>query len=228
MKLTVDYHCHLLPGIDDGASSPEITKAMLEKLASQGIRLVYATPHFIAHRQSVKSFLKQRDDALRQTLPLLPEGVRLLPAAEVALEQNISETCDLSSLTMGSSRSVLIELPFSARQDWIAHEIDNILYGQGITPVFAHIERYRDIYGKELFAKILATEGAIFQFTTGALRHFSVRRLFKRLCEDGLPILLGSDAHNADKRPPDFDKVSPMLDRLFKKGVPDSFHRLES
>jgi len=227
MKLTIDFHCHLLPGVDDGAKTAEESSAMLQKLASQGIRQVYATPHFVSHIQKQTRFLEKRDEALSKLRPLLPDGLSLVPAAEVALENGISESCELKKLTMGNSPYLLLELPFAGPFSWLEHEIDNIRYGNGLFPIFAHIERYAGLYNKSLFEKILSTEDAVFQFTNGALKDRSVQKLFRRLCDEGLPVLMGSDAHGSDTRPPDFDSLSPLLDKLFKKGVPDSFHTLD-
>ena len=53
MNQFVDIHCHILPGVDDGAQSPEETKAMLEKAWDEGIQIMVATPHY--HKQRGKN-----------------------------------------------------------------------------------------------------------------------------------------------------------------------------
>lgn len=61
--LRTEYHCHILPGIDDGAHNPEMSLEMLEMMRMQGIKRVVATPHFYAHREKsvdcMHSFLKK-------------------------------------------------------------------------------------------------------------------------------------------------------------------------
>ena len=46
-----EYHCHILPGIDDGAKDVETSLEMIETMKSQGVDRIIATPHFYAHRE---------------------------------------------------------------------------------------------------------------------------------------------------------------------------------
>ena len=56
-----DYHCHILPGIDDGAENAAASVKMIALLHEQGVRRIVATPHFYAHREnSVKEYLEKR------------------------------------------------------------------------------------------------------------------------------------------------------------------------
>ena len=62
--MLTEYHCHILPGIDDGSDSVETSLQMVEMMHAQGVERICATPHFYAHReQSVAGFLKKRQDA---------------------------------------------------------------------------------------------------------------------------------------------------------------------
>ena len=225
MDLSTDFHCHLLPGMDDGSPSLEVTAAMLDLLSGQGIRKVYATPHYHHHVKPIRAFLEKRDDVLA-SVGELRSGVEIIPSAEVALEPRLSEVEDLPLLTMGDSPYILIELPFTARKEWIANEIDNLIYGRHLIPVFAHIERFVPDYPKELTAKIFAADGAVFQFTVSAFREFTSRRIFKNMVENGRHILLGSDAHGDKHRKPEFDILPPYLKKYFKKGEPPDFNLL--
>ncbi|MCL2694419.1 MAG: hypothetical protein FWE60_04875 [Oscillospiraceae bacterium] len=47
-----DPHCHILPGVDDGATNPEATRKMLRMAHREGIRGMMATPHFHAGMDS--------------------------------------------------------------------------------------------------------------------------------------------------------------------------------
>ena len=55
----IDFHTHILPGIDDGSHSTEMTKEMLRREAQMGVTHVYATPHFYAHRSNIGRFLEK-------------------------------------------------------------------------------------------------------------------------------------------------------------------------
>ena len=59
----IDFHCHFLCGIDDGAASVEESIGILNELKKQGVSLVVATPHFIAEAVDTEEFLLKREEA---------------------------------------------------------------------------------------------------------------------------------------------------------------------
>ena len=59
----IDFHSHILPGIDDGARNLETSLAMLRQVSSQGVDYMIATPHFYASHDRVDAFLNRREDA---------------------------------------------------------------------------------------------------------------------------------------------------------------------
>ena len=63
MNKLIDFHSHVLPGIDDGSKSVEESIVMLRMAAEQGIRHVIATPHFYARNHSPEEFLEKRNTA---------------------------------------------------------------------------------------------------------------------------------------------------------------------
>uniref|UniRef100_UPI003459C1F4 CpsB/CapC family capsule biosynthesis tyrosine phosphatase n=1 Tax=uncultured Ruminococcus sp. TaxID=165186 RepID=UPI003459C1F4 len=67
MALLTEYHCHILPGIDDGSDSVETSLQMIKMMKKQGVQRICATPHFYAHREkSVAEYLKKRQAAFEQ------------------------------------------------------------------------------------------------------------------------------------------------------------------
>ena len=60
----IDFHSHILPGMDDGSSSPEESIAMLEMSAGQGIDHIFATSHFYPDEEDPASFLRRRKSLL--------------------------------------------------------------------------------------------------------------------------------------------------------------------
>ena len=62
--MLTEYHCHVLPGLDDGSNSLGTSLAMLEMMKEQGVKRVIFTPHFYCHEEeSVESFLEKRQAA---------------------------------------------------------------------------------------------------------------------------------------------------------------------
>ena len=62
----IDFHTHVLPGIDDGSSDLTMSAGMIREECSQGTRVIVATPHFYADRMSIDRFLARRDEAFQQ------------------------------------------------------------------------------------------------------------------------------------------------------------------
>ena len=59
----VDIHCHMLPGIDDGAKDIKTSWSMIDESVSQGVKCICFTPHFYADSDKPKNFLERRNKA---------------------------------------------------------------------------------------------------------------------------------------------------------------------
>ena len=59
----IDFHSHILPGIDDGARNLETSYNMHQMARQQEVDLMLATPHFYASQDRIDNFLKRREEA---------------------------------------------------------------------------------------------------------------------------------------------------------------------
>lgn len=210
--MLTDYHCHILPGIDDGAETPEISGKMLDMMKMQGVGRVILTPHFYPHRESsVEDFLKKRANAFAQISHRTEFEFHL--GAEIAIEHGFSEIPGIERLAIEGTDLMLLELPFSGYGRWVLDEIHNLKCA-GIMPVLAHIHRYVGLYSKSQIDEILSSD-AVFQVNTEAFANFRERRFVKELIRSGAKIVFGSDAHNLSDRKPDFE----LLKRKAKADV---------
>ena len=65
--MLTDYHCHILPGIDDGAENTETSLKMIEMMKEQGVERIVSTSHFYPHREkSVADFIAKRQAAFNK------------------------------------------------------------------------------------------------------------------------------------------------------------------
>ncbi len=200
--MLTDYHCHVLPGIDDGAENPEISEKMLDLMEMQGVGRVILTSHFYPHcESSVEKFLRKRADAFAKIAHRTEFEFRL--GAEVAIERGFSEIPGIEKLAVEGTDLMLLELPFSGYGRWVLDEIHNLTCA-GILPVFVHIHRYIGLYTKSQLDEILNTD-AIFQVNTEAFANFRERRFVKNLIRSGAKIVFGSDAHDLHDRKPNWD-----------------------
>ena len=222
----VDFHSHILPGIDDGSKTVEMSLAMLKTMAEQGVGKVVATPHFYADTETPDIFLARRSKAMGELKSALTDD--RLPdiylGAEVAYFPGISHCKELSRLTISGTKLVLIEMPFSRWPQSVIDELLLVKTSLGLSPIVAHIERY--INQKSDTLTYLAESGILLQSNASHFLTFGTRGRALTLLRRDLIHLLGSDAHNIDSRRPNLgDAVSYItkklgtseLDRLFKR-----------
>lgn len=222
--MRTDYHCHVLPGIDDGAKDAAMSVQMLEMLHNQGVERVIATPHFYAHREkSAARFLEKRQRAYEQLmLQKLPVS-ELLLGAEVAVEHGISELEGIERLAIEGTSLILLELPYAPYADWMAEEIYNISSEYHLTPIIAHVHRCLEYYTKPQMESLLRMD-AVFQVNNEAFRSFREKRLAKSMLKSGLQIIFGSDSHDLLRRKPNFDM---LLKNVKPFQIEDSDNMLE-
>ena len=104
----IDLHTQILPNVDDGSSSLEESLALLRMLASQGVTLTAATPHFYATSDAPEQFFRRRESAWQQLSAAMESGMPcVLLGAEVAFYRNISQMQQLERFCIGSSRLLL-------------------------------------------------------------------------------------------------------------------------
>ena len=208
--MLTDYHCHALPGIDDGSVSPDMSVKMLTVMKSQGVERVVLTPHFYSHREmSVDDYLNRRSKAFGAISKKLPVKNVFL-GAEVAIERGISELDGIKKLAIEGTKLILLELPYGDYARWMSEEIYNIACETGLTPVIAHVHRYTHWYSKEEMTEILDTQ-AVFQVNAEAFEKMKSRRYVNKLIKNGIRPVFGSDAHNIDLRRPNFDLLKKKV-----------------
>ncbi len=204
-----DLHTHILPGMDDGSRSVEMSVDMLRAQAAQGVGTVVLTPHYYRERESSGHVLERRAQAmetLRAALDALPEEERAaLPelrlAAEVAWVPNLIDCGRLRELCYPGTSAFLLELPMSPWYDGLFHQLFDLMNMTGLTPVIAHIDRYWRSQRPERMAE-LRSLGLPTQLSAEALLHFSTRGPALRELRQGTARLLMSDCHNLQSRRP--------------------------
>lgn len=135
----IDIHSHLLPGVDDGSPSVEVSVPVLEQFGAQGVETLVLTPHLNAsqaHAAPLAAYQRILEQ-LRQKAPAKPQ---LLLGWEIMLDL---PGADLSSmdLTLGSSRALLVEFARGGVPRQGGAELRRIARS-GRTPILAHPERY--------------------------------------------------------------------------------------
>lgn len=206
----VEMHSHIIPGIDDGSQHIETSLKMIAKLQEQGAEKIVLTPHYYSDDISLDDFLRRRYNAFNALLKALPPGSpKLIPAAEVYISRYLFNNDNLKELCIGSSNYALIEHPFSANFDENDYNrLMNLYYDYGIKPVLAHIERYRPLIEDTYLLEEFIEMGALVQVNINSFVDAprSVRKKLFKLLDTGHIHVIGSDCHNLDSRPPEYEK----------------------
>ncbi|MCR6702423.1 MAG: hypothetical protein NVV68_15290 [Dokdonella sp.] len=202
----IDLHCHLLPGIDDGATDLDASIAMARIASADGIRVAACTPHDYPGLYD-NGAAQIRAAVARLQSALSDEGIplTLLAGADVHLRPGlIGLVRDGSVATLAGSRYLLLEPPHHVApprfEDTLA-----ALMAAGIVPVITHPERLSWVeYHYATFVNA-AGRGVWLQVTAGALTgRFGQRARYwaERFVGEGHVHLLATDAHDAKRRPP--------------------------
>ena len=123
MKVITDLHTHILPGIDDGAKDPEESWLLLNAQVKQGVSRIVFTPHFNITRNSVESFIVNRENSLKRMLNNCKFGSLELDyhlGAEVFFSIDLVKA-DLQSLCINDTRYILVELPMEKKPEGLTY-----------------------------------------------------------------------------------------------------------
>jgi len=135
----IDIHSHLLPGVDDGSPSLDVSVPVLERFAQDGVTVVICTPHLNASQATSAPYAEHLRilAELRRHAPAIPE-LRL--GWEIMLD---APGIDLTApeLSLAHSRALLVEFTRGGIPRGASVELRRITRS-GRTPILAHPERY--------------------------------------------------------------------------------------
>ena len=212
----VDLHCHILPGIDDGAQTVEDSIELLNALRRQRIHSVMFTPHFNFERSDIKSFCERRQKSLELlTATQEPKNLEMTvkTGAEVFFSVKLNEE-DIEPLCFDGTNYILIELPVTSRPYGLTHTLRALL-NRGYIPILAHVERYPYIAEDPTVLYDLVMEGCLAQVNAGAILKDNERsKMAMKYLKWELAQLISSDTHSMKKRPPN---IKPAMSVIEKK-----------
>lgn len=214
----VDIHCHLLPGIDDGAADLEASLAMARMSVEEGVDTIVVTPH-----QCGAFDFNRGDDIRRRTAELQSEldrhGVplRVLPGGDVRIDDDLItglESGDIVSLG-DHRRHVLLELPHELYLplEPVLESLERI----GVVGVLSHPERNAGILADPGLLRPLVERGCLMQVTAGSFVGgfgSESQRLAERMACDGLIHFVSTDGHGPKRRRPRLRQAMLAVSKL--------------
>ncbi|MEN1727271.1 MAG: CpsB/CapC family capsule biosynthesis tyrosine phosphatase [Pseudomonadota bacterium] len=213
-----DLHCHLLPGIDDGAKHMEQSLAMARLAVADGIRSVVVTPHHLNGVYSNRAAdIHQALGHLREAL--LAEGIplKLLPGAELHLVPELpDELAAGHAMTLANQKkAVLIELPVHTVPLGSDHLLEQIL-AMGLVPIIAHPERNTQLREHPEMLEEWVDMGCLGQITAQSCTGQFGPRIQERsreMIRRGLIHVVASDAHRDRRRIPKLSEAHALIER---------------
>jgi protein-tyrosine phosphatase len=202
---TIDTHCHILPGLDDGPVTLDGAMEMARLAVADGVRHAVATPHLEAWNPEVCRRAQAGVQALQRELALSNVSLALHSGAEMMLTRVLLDPSDHARLhTLNGTRYILIELP-ACDYPLYTSEVVFALQLRGLVPILAHPERNAAIQDDLNRLADLVERGLLSQITAHSLLDGAdrqVRRCAEQMLKRGLAHLIASDAHDSTLRGP--------------------------
>lgn len=199
----VDFHSHILPGIDDGSKSVEESLAMLDLEREQGVCVVAVTPHFYAMSDTPEHFLRKRAEALGLLRAHMTSRIpAIIPGAEVYYFEGIDQMAELDQLRLFKTNYLLLEMPDGK---WTPRMVKDILalQSRGMKVMMAHIERFADDQDPEVLS-LLRQHGVLFQVNASFFTGRKTQKKAFRMLSQREIAAIGTDTHNLTSRAPNF------------------------
>ena len=211
----LDLHSHILPKMDDGSKSTEMSLEMLRRSGQQGVNTIVSTSHFYPDSESPDHFLARRR-AARERLEAVLTGSEpeILYGAEVFYYPGISQSEQVAELAINGTSLIMIELPFIPWQESIFDELMSFQYYNRLNIVLAHVERYQDIQKRDMYRRLF-DRPFFFQCNAEAFTERKSRKLAFELMDSGLLHFLGTDCHNIADRAPNMEEARKAIEKKF-------------
>lgn len=225
--MIIDFHTHILPGIDDGAKNIEESIALLDMLAENGTEIVVATPHFYSEENSISNFIKNRNDAYEKLKPhLKPNHPKILLGAEVLYNPLLVGKELLYELKIQGTDFVLLEMPYSELDDDIIDNVANIANAMDLKLIIAHIERYLHFTSFRSLLKLMDLD-VLGQINAKSLTRFSSKHACFKLIKRGCVHAIGTDIHRVSRPVPFVKEAIEIIDKKFGDGFTESIMEKE-
>lgn len=194
----VDYHSHILPGVDDGVHKMEESLEILQEYEHLGVAEVWCTPHIMEDIPNTTAKLKERFAELQQAYM---GTIKLHLAAEYMMDNLFAERLangDILHLDTKQDK-ILVETSYFNPPFGMMQTLSDIK-SKGFYPVLAHPERYMYMHD-EAYYNNLKQKGILFQLNIG-----SVCGVYGKTAQQKAEMLLkkefynykGSDLHGMD------------------------------
>ena len=213
-----DIHCHCLPGLDDGPRDAGEALALCRALVADGITAVIATPHALGRYEDDRpaETIRRVTTDLNQMLGDQRVGLRVYSSAEIRLDERICTMLEQDHLpTLADAGGfILLELPHETFID--ALPLLKALERLSIRAIISHPERHHYLKRSPQLVEPWVKQGALLQLTAGSLLGSygaGAERAAWQFLRNSEAVLVATDAHNCQDRPPCMSAAYEILER---------------
>ena len=227
----IDLHCHILPGIDDGAQTLEDSLAMAEVAVANGITYILCTPHHNNGRfenpkyEVMEHVSKLQEEFDKRNIPLT-----LFEGQEVRLTgETIPDLLSDRLLTVDSDdKYLLIEFPSSDVPSF-SEQVVFELVSKGVTPIIVHPERNAVFLEDPNLLIPFLEMGCLAQLTAPSYIGVfgkKIQKMAKLMIKHNMVHMIATDAHNVNKRTFCLKEAYKRLGKDFGKNKVEEFQQL--
>ncbi|MEG2353429.1 MAG: CpsB/CapC family capsule biosynthesis tyrosine phosphatase [Clostridium sp.] len=225
----IDLHCHIIPGIDDGAKNDEVFLEMARIAMEDGISTIIATPHHSRTYDNKIEDVRAMVELYNKLLKRKNMKLNIIAAQEIHIRKDLIKRLDDKEIsTIGNTSYMLIELPFDKLPDF-AIDIIYELRIRGITPIIAHPERYDYVIKDVTILNKFIEEGCLFQVNAMSIRGElgkKIKNTVEFLMKSNLVDFIASDSHNETIKKPMIKDVINSVDDKTKNRVKKNMKNL--
>lgn len=223
----IDIHCHILPGIDDGAKTSGDTLTMLKSAIDEGITTITATPHHNPQFNNESSLILKKVKEVQNIIDEHQLPIEVLPGQEVRIYGDLLKEFSEGKLltAAGTSSYILIEFP-SNHVPAYAKELFYNIQLEGLQPILVHPERNSGIIENPDILFDFIEQGVLSQITASSVTgHFGkkIQKLSFKMIENHLTHFVASDAHNVTSRAFKMKEAFEIIEDSYGSGVSRMF-----
>lgn len=219
MLESIDIHCHIMPGVDDGSPDTETSLQMLEIAKENGITRMILTPH---HKPMHHNVSPEHNVTYRKRLQEIAGqngiDIKLYSGNEIYYsDETFSQLEEGRITTLAGSDYVLVEFhptnPYRAIHNALLR-----VQGAGFIPIVAHVERYSDIVSHPAYVQEIVDLGGYIQVNASSVMGqygFGIGHFTKKLMKNDLVHFVASDAHDTGRRTPSLLECRKYVERKF-------------
>lgn len=216
----IDMHCHIIPSIDDGSKSVTETFNMIAAAAKLGYKGTFATPHYIEDRHEIDpKDVENSVEVLNKMLKEKKIDFTIYTGNEIYICNDLLELLqDNKVCTLGKSKYVLFELPFSGEVLNLKEIISNLSH-IGYVPILAHPERYEFVFNNYKRVLPLIEEGALLQINIASITGYygsKSKKCVEKLLKNNLVHFIGTDAHDSISIYEIYEKALKKVSKIVK------------